>query len=139
MGLKGGPELRARLKAIGQAFKPLGRDWADDTVDRLARATPRRTGATARSYRRRNSSAKRATVVGSHVAYFIDAGQREHAEAPRRTHALRFEGRAGIKFSKRVQHPRVAPRPFRARAATEALNENSPLKAVVKEWNEAAR
>ena len=30
MSLKGGAELRSRLKAIKQTFKPYGKEWAED-------------------------------------------------------------------------------------------------------------
>lgn len=138
--LKGGPELKARLRAVGQAFKPLGKEWGTDTAERLARYTPRVTGKTARSYRVRNASTRKATVVGSFVALILSAGQKEHAEAPRTKHALRFYDKGGRpQFSKRVTHPRVAGLNFRGRAAHEALEANSPLEAVIKSWNEAAK
>jgi len=138
--LKGAPELKARLRAIGQAFKPLGREWGNDATQRLVRYTPRKTGRTAASYRVRNASTRRATVVGSFVAVILDVGQKEHAITPRNAHALRFLDSGGRpQFTKRATHPRVAPLGFRGRAAREALHENSPLEAVIKQWNEAAR
>lgn len=138
MSLKGGAELRARLRAIGQSFKPLGKDWADDAVRIMRSSVPVKTGRLQRSIRRRNASAKKATVVAHFSAYFIDAGTKEHAEAPKNAKALRWSDGGNIRFAKKVQHPRTAAKPFRARAANEALQKNSPLKHVLDSWNNAA-
>jgi hypothetical protein len=149
VALKGSPELRARLRAIGQTFKPVGKAWAETTRDELRHRTPRRTGATAASYRVRNASQRKATVVGSFVANILDSGAKAHDEKPRKARALRFEARAqgpGLTafgasrtiFAKRVHHPRLKGRPFKQAAAREGLRKNPMAEELVRQWNSAA-
>jgi hypothetical protein len=138
VALKGSPELRARLKAIRQTFKPVGRAWAETTRDELARRTPRKTGKTAASYRVRNATQRKATVVGSFVANFIDAGTKAHDEVPRHAKALRFTEANRTIFSKKVHHPRVGARPFKRAAAQEGLRRNPMAAVLIKQWNDAA-
>ena len=140
MALKGGRELRARLKAISQSFKPIGRTWADDTV-RLARPrVPRRTGRLRQSIRRKNASQKRATVVAHYTAYFVDKGPKPHSiKARRGRRQLIFEGRGGDTiFAPKVRHRGYAGRPFRREAALEALKRNPAAEEIIRAWNEAA-
>jgi hypothetical protein len=139
MSLKGGRELRARLKALKTAFKPLGRDWADDYVKLARPQIPVKTGKTRQSLRRRNASQRKATVVGSQVAYFIDAGAKAHVIRPKRGGGLIFEAGGRTIFAKKVNHPGHRARPFRKRVALEALRRNPLADAVVKSWNEAAK
>lgn len=140
MSLKGGTELRRRLRALKLAFKPLGRAWADDFVTLARPQIPAKSGKTRRSVRRRNATQKRATVVASYVAGIIDTGAKPHAIKARRANGLVFEGRGGRTiFAKKVNHPGVRAKPFRKRTALEALRRNPMAEAVVKAWNEAAR
>ena len=139
MALKGGRELRARLNALSTAFKPIGRNWADDTV-RLARPrVPVRTGRLRQSIRRRNASKKRATVVAHYTAFFVDAGPKPHVIRAKKGRFLAFEGRGGNTiFAPRVRHRGYRGRPFRRRAAIEALKRNPMAEEVIRAWNEAA-
>ena len=139
MALKGGRELRARLKAIGQSFKPIGRQWADDTV-RLARPrVPVRTGRLRQSIRRRNASTRRATVVAHYTAFFVDKGTKPHDIKRRRAKGLVFEGRGGRTiFASKVHHRGYAGKPFRERAAREALDRNPAAEEIIRAWNRAA-
>jgi len=136
--LKGGPQLRARLRAIGQSFKPLGKDWADEAAQLMRARVPVKTGRLQRSIRRRNASAKKATVVAHYSAYFVDAGTKAHDVEPKKATTLRWNDGGNIRFAKKVHIPRVGPRPFRAQAAREALQRNDPLKNVIEAWNHAA-
>ena len=139
MALRGTPELRARLRAIRQTFKPVGKAWAETTRDELRRRTPRRTGLTANSYRVRNATQRKATVAGSFVANFIDAGTREHTIKPKRVTRLKFQGSEGRTiFAKKVHHPRVNARPFKKDAAMEGLRQNPMAVELIKLWNSAA-
>ena len=138
MALKGSPELRARLRALKVAFKPLGKSWAEDTRDEARRRIKKRTGKTAASIRVRNASQRKATVVGSFVANFIDAGTQEHDERPKKAKALRFQAQGRTIFSKKVHHPRTAAHPFKRAAALEGLRKNPLAQRVVDEWNRAA-
>jgi hypothetical protein len=138
VALKGSRELRARLKALGQVFKPLGRDWADTTVRLMRPMVPVQTGRLRRTIRRRNASAKRATVVAHYTAYFVDKGPRAHAIRPKRARMLRFQAEGRTVFAKAVHHRGYRGRPFRARAAREGLRRNPPAQALIEAWNEAA-
>ncbi len=138
MKLQGGPELRARLKAIKLAFKPLGRDWADETA-RLARAAvPVRTGRLQRSIRRKNATQTRATVVSHFTGIFIEKGTKAHDEVPRKGSALIFQAGGQTIFAKKVHKPRTPAKPFAAPAAHEALRRNPMAEQVIREWNNAA-
>ena len=88
MSLKGAPELRARLRAIKLAFKPIGKSWATDTAAYAKGHVPRRTGRLQQSIRVRNASQKRATVVGHFSANFVDAGTKAHDETPKKKQTL---------------------------------------------------
>jgi hypothetical protein len=124
MSIKGTAELKARLRAIRVVFKPIGRDWADETVILARAAVPKKTGRLQRSIRRQSATMQRAKVVAHYTQYFVDAGTKAHFE-PRHNY-----------FSK-VQHPRVRARPFRARVAREALRRKPMAEQVIRAWNDA--
>lgn len=138
MALKGSPELRARLRSLKLAFKPLGKAWGVDATGELKRRVPRKTGATAASFRVRNNTQRKTTVVGSFIANFIDAGTKEHDIVPRKASTLRFTSNGRTIFSKKVHKPRQAARPFKRAAALEALRRNPMAQAVIDQWNRAA-
>ena len=139
MALKGGRELRARLKAISQSFKPIGKKWADDTARIAKPRVPVRSGRLRQSIRRRNASQKRATVVAHYTAYFVDKGPKPHDIKARRGRLLVFEGRGGNTiFAPKVRHRGYAGRPFRDRAAKEALARNPAAEEIIRAWNAAA-
>ena len=139
MSLTGQREFKARLRAIKLAFKPAGRAWGDDAVKELRARTPRKTGKTANSYRIRNNTQRKTTVVGSFVANFLDAGTKEHAEVPKRAKALVFEAGGRTIFAKKVHKPRTAGHHFKRAAAMKALENNPVTVEVVRQWNEAVR
>jgi hypothetical protein len=135
--LRGGKELRARLKAISLSFKPAGKAWADETA-RQARPRVRvRTGRLRKSFRRRNATQKRATVVGHFTAYFIDAGVKPHTITAKRR-PLVFEAGGRTIFARKVHHRGFRARPFRQRAAEEGLRREPMAKHVIEQWNKAA-
>lgn len=138
MALKGGPELKARLKAAGQMFKPYGRTWADATADEAKRMVPVDTGRLRQSLRRRNATARRATVVGAYWANFVDAGSKAHEIKARRKPRLIFETGGQTIFAKRVHKARIAARPFKRRAAMEALRKHPMKQELIEQWNRAA-
>ncbi len=139
MSLKGSPELRARLKALRVTFKPLGKAWAEDTRDAAKRRVRKRTGKTAASFRVRNATQRRATVVGDFVANFIDAGTKAHDEVPKNAQALRYGSQGNTRFARKVHKPRTAAHPFKRASALEGLEKNPMAEAVIRQWNEAAR
>lgn len=139
MKIQGGRELKARLRAISQSFKPIGRDWADDTAKLAKSRVPVRTGRLRQSIRRRSATQKRATVVAHYTAFFVDKGPKAHTIRARKARFLVFEGRGGHTiFAPKVLHRGYRGRPFRERAALEALRRNPMAEEVIKAWNEAA-
>jgi len=138
MSLQGGPQLRARLKAIKQSFKPVGKAWADETVRQMRPRVPVQTGRLRRSFRVRNASQKRATVVGHFTAYFIDKGPKPHVITAKRAGNLVFQAQGRTIFARKVHHRGYRARPFRQRAAEEALRKNPMAAEVIRQWNAAA-
>lgn len=128
--VRGGPELRARIKAISGVFKPYARKWANEAVvvgKPIAR-TPTSTGATAASIRVKSVTQFKAVVGGKFTAYFIDAGAKYPSRSRKRRNTI-FHPKSGF---------RMKPRPFRARMAQEALRRIPPRDEVIRAWNEAA-
>lgn len=139
MALRGGKELRRRLRAIRTVFKPVGRGWAEDTV-RLASAKVRtRTGKTKRSIRVKNASMRKAAVEAKHGARFLEAGAAPHALEPRKFTAMKFIPKSGgVRFTKRARHPGMRPQPFLRDAARQALERNPMAEELIRLWNQAA-
>lgn len=150
MALKGSRELRARMRAIRQTFKPIGKNWAEDTRDYARAHVPVRTGRLKASIRVRNASQRRATVVGHFSASFVDKGTKAHAEKAKRRAVMRYgvskqgpsfgaftPGEFTV-FSKKVNHPRTKARPFKVAAAREGLRKNPMAVELIKQWNSAA-
>lgn len=136
--LVGGEALKRRLKAVRLSFKPIGRKWADTTVDEAKPRIPVKTGATRRSVIRKSATQRKAVVGARYVAYFIDAGSKAHTIMPKGSGSLIFKGRHGTVFSKKVNHPRIAARPFRAKAAHESLRKHPMSDTLIGAWNDAA-
>lgn len=136
--LKGGPQLKARLRAIKESFKPIGREWADTTAKLARDKVPVRTGRLRKSIRRKNASQRRATVVAHFTAFFIDPGTKAHDIKARRAGSLVFEGRGGTIFAKKVHKRAYKGKPFRKEAAREALRRNPMAEELIKQWNRAA-
>lgn len=136
--IKGTAQFRARLKAAGQMFKPYGREWADEYVNVARPLVPAVTGKTRMSIRRRNASAKRATVVALFTAIFIDEGTRRHTIVPRKAKGLYFTDGGRTVFAKKVDHPATKAHPFRERAMAESIRRKPMAERLIKEWNSAA-
>jgi len=136
--LKGGDELRRRIKAMGLVFKPLGRKWGDRTVQRFRPAVPQRTGATRASFRVGSATARRATVRGSFVAFFIDKGPKAHVITPKAHRFLAFQVNGQPVFARQVHHRGYRGRPFRHRQALEALDDIDMAGLLTEAWNRAA-
>lgn len=136
--LKGTPELRRRLRAIQQVFKPAGRDWAEETARVAKTMVPVDTGKTRSSIRRRNASMKKATVVGHYAVNFIDAGSKAHDIQAKRGKAMKFSDGGHAVFRRKVHKQRIEARPFKLRAKEEGLRRIELAADVVRLWNEAA-
>ena len=138
MALKGRKELNARLQAVRQSFKPIGRKWADDYV-RLGRPRiPVATGKTRRSLRRRHANMKRATVAASYVTNFIDAGVKPHRITAKTGGSLAFKANGRTVFARSVFHRGHRARPFKKRTADEAMRRTPMAHTLIDEWNRAA-
>lgn len=137
-GLKGSPELRRRLEAIKQVFKPVARKWGRaDVLENRARV-PVRTGRLRKSFRVTSVSSKKVRVGGHFSAYFVDKGPVPHAIMPKGRGSLVFQGRNGTVFARKVNHRGYRGRPFRVRAAQEALRKTPAAQEVIDLWNKAA-
>lgn len=135
--LHGAKELRARFKALRQVFKPIGRDWADRTVQTAKGRVRVKTGKTKASIRRKHATQRKAAVVASHGARFLDVGTAAHDMRPRKFSAMKFEhSRNGRPvFTKRVRHPGSKAQPFLRVSARDELHSDSNINNVIKAWN----
>src|SRR5688500_8141465 len=104
MALQGARQLRARLKAIRTVFKPVGRNWADETARRAKAYVPKRSGKTAASIRRKNASQKKATVQAVYTARIVMKGSKPHAIKPKKMQAMKFSAGGAPVFAKKVNH-----------------------------------
>lgn len=138
MSLKGKREMNQRLRALRLSFKLISRDWADDYVVLAKPQIPVRTGKTRRSVRRKSATQRRATVVGSFINYFIDAGPKPHDIKAKKAPRLIFQGRHGTVFARQVHHRGYRGRPFRQRTAIAAMKRNPMAKTVIDQYNRAA-
>ena len=136
--LQGSSQLKARLTAIKQSFKPIGRQWSDTTAQLIKPQVPERTGKGRRSVRRKNASMKRATVSAIYYVGILDKGAKAHTIEPRKASSLKFQAGGRTVFSKRVHKPATRGRRFAIRAANESLRRNPMAETLIKEWNSAA-
>lgn len=152
--LKGAPELRKRLKAISatKVFTPLGKAWADEAVslgrNRVSSYSMPFSGRDPRyrlipSIRRKTANQRRAVVVASYHAYFVDAGTQGGGVSSRANRArksgLGAVAKRTIFAPKRVKSHRGYPaRPFRAYMAQEALRRHPMADELIAAWNAAA-
>jgi hypothetical protein len=136
--LKGDKELKARLKAIGQVFKPVARQWAAKDRDLMRPMVPVQTGRLRKSFRVSSVSAKRARVLGHYTAYFVDAGPKAHVITAKRHPFMVFKAGNKTIFARKVHHRGYRARPFRQRAADEALRLTPAAQDVIDLWNRAA-
>lgn len=133
--LKGAPELKARLGKVKLAFKPLGRTWADKTATNARNRVGRKTGRLAQSFRRTSATQRRATVGGHFTANFEDAGAKPHDITAKPGKSLIFQGNSGTVFARKVHHRGRKARPFKVRAAHDALDATPMAAILIDEWN----
>jgi hypothetical protein len=136
--LKGGDDLRRRIKAIRLAFKPIGAEWATTTAGIMRPAVPNRTGRLRKSFRKRNATQKRAVVGGHYTAYFVDAGPKAHDIVPKGAKRLVFPIGGRTIYSRKVHHRGYRARPFRARSAREGYRRTPKVAEIINQWNRAA-
>ena len=138
MSLQGGNALRARLAAIKESWKPIARKWGRDDVLEMRNRVPVKTGKLRRSFRVTSVSGKKVRVGGFYTAYFVDAGPKPHVIAPKGRGFLVFKANGRTIFARKVNHRGYRARPFRQRAAEEALRKNPMAQTVIDQWNRAA-
>ena len=89
-------------------------------------------------FRVRNSTQRKAVVVGHYSANFVDAGTKEHDERPRHGRAMVFRSKGNTIFAKKVHKRAHGPHRFKRLAAEEALRRHPMAVELVRQWNEAA-
>lgn len=137
MRLRGARELRARFKALRQVFKPLGRDWADRTVQTAKGRVRVKSGKTKASIRRKSAQQRKASVVASRGARFLDRGTVPHNIKAKRFAAMSFaHSRTGQPvFTKSVRHPGGKAYPFLRVSARDELHSDDNINHVIRAWN----
>lgn len=138
--LEGVPQLKARMNRLREVFKPVGRSWADKTVTNAQhRLQPhKKTGRLYESVRRTSATKRRATVGAHFTSNFEDAGAVPHDITKKGGGFLVFPGRAGTVFARQVHHRGRKARPFKVRAAQEALADTPLEQILIDEWNAGA-
>ncbi len=136
--LKGSRELRARLAAIKETWKPIAKTWGKADVQEMRTRVPVRTGKLRRSFRVTSATGKRVRVGGFYTAYFVDSGPKPHVIKAKGKGRLIFQAGGRTIFTRAVHHRGYRARPFRKRAAEEALRKNPMAQTVIDEWNRAA-
>ncbi len=136
--LKGSKELQARLRAIKETWKPIARKWAKTDVEEMRTRVPVRTGRLRGSFRVTSVSRKRVRVGGHFTGYFVDAGPRPHEIKARNGGFLIFKAGGNTIFARKVHSRGYRARPFRQRAAVEALRKTPQAAELIKLWNNAA-
>lgn len=139
MKLKGARELRARLKALKLAFKPIGRKWGRAAIDAGRPMVPVKTGRLRKSMRITSATQKKTRVGAHYTAYFVDAGVKPHMIKSKSGEFLGpFRGRGGTIFARAVHHRGYRARPFRRRMAEEGLRKTPMAQELIDQWNAAA-
>lgn len=136
--LKGASELRARLKALKLAFKPVGRDWADTTAQVMRSIAPAATGKGRQTIKRKNATQRRATVAAIYYMGIVDKGSKAHTITARRGKTLAFQVGGRTVFAKKVHQRGLRGRQFAIRAAREGLRRHPMAASLIAEWNRAA-
>lgn len=137
--LKGSRELRARLKAVRESFKPMGREWAEETRDNARQLTRshRRSGKLDRSFRVR-ASLRKAGVYSRFTGVFLNSGTTPHVIRARRSPSLIFTAGGRTIFAKRVAHRGQPATRFAWKAARAAFREHTLRDTLITAWNRAA-
>lgn len=140
MKLHGAKELRARFKALRQVFKPIGKDWADRTVEQAKSRVRVVSGETKRSIRRKSATQKRAIVSASYGGRFLDQGTKAHPIRARRFPAMSFaHSKTGQPvFAKKVRHPGGKAYPFLRVSARAELDSDKNIDHIYRAWNSVA-
>ena len=137
--LQGAPQLKARLRAVRESFKPMGRDWADDTARISNQTAPKgATGRLSRSHKRKSATLRKATVVAIFYGLFVNAGTRAHEIRARNAPSLVFQASGRTIFAKKVAHRGIRGVRYVDKAAHRALERRVSRQALIDAWNRAA-
>jgi len=146
VSLKGGPEARARARAIKGIFKHVAQDWVDAATPAARTIYPRRTGALAASIRKMNVSQKKASIKGNYYGAILSAGAKAHTIEAGKTATKTRKGAKVLKFNqggqtffrKKVHHRGLPSRDYRRRTQKTALERVPFAKRLYDLWNKAA-
>ena len=156
--LQGTAELRARLRALSHAVKPIGDKWAIEAAKRARSYAPRRTGLLkasihAEGARQSFRGLLQARVVGMYYGgAMMQKGSKAHDEPKSRFtktgkvrknwggtgKVLKFESGGQTIFRRKVHHRGTRPNTYALRALRAALDRNAGLEELIKLWNNAA-
>ncbi len=136
--LTGAKQLRSRLTAIKTVWKPVARKWGKSDVEEMRTRVPVKTGRLRRSFRVTSVSGKKVRVGGHFTAYFVDAGPKPHDITAKRGKDLIFKVDGRTIFARKVHSRGYRARPFRQKAAEEALRRNPMAQELIELWNKAA-
>ena len=81
---------------------------------------------------------KKATVSAHYTATFVDGGTKAHDITAKTGGTLAFTGSNGPVFARKVHHRGARAKPFKQRAAREALRRNPMAQELIDLWNKAA-
>ena len=136
--LVGANELKARLRSMGQSFKPMGKDWANTTARTAAGSAPRgRTGKLRGSFKVRTATARRAIVDAIWYAKFTNKGTRPHTITAKGA-GLIFNDGGNTIFTKKVRHPGTRGTGYVNKAAHKGLRDHVSRQALIDAWNRGA-
>lgn len=144
--LKGADDLKRALKAAAQAWRPMGKRWADEAIKVGQPMVPVRSSAMRagdghepgrlRASFERNTPRGRTAVVRAHyTAFFIDAGVKPHSMRSRKSRPTSSAGRTIFSSFARKDHPGYKARPFRQHMADEGLRRAPLGDAIIDAWN----
>lgn len=137
VSIAGIPGLQRRLKAISD-FSDDMRELGLIAVGEEKRLAAVKTGNMRRQIHIGKITAKSVeTVAGANYSGAVEFGTRPHEIRPRNKKALRFKGRGGITFAKRIHHPGTRAQPFMVPGAERAI-ERYRFSRVIDRWNRAA-
>lgn len=151
--VSGGPQLMARLHAIGKSTEEIVREVGLGTVREAKLVVPRRTGNLGRTIRLGAVSSTSVEVRAggqNNVGYAaaVEFGTKPHDIVPRRAKALAWggartlggrvkAGSAPTHFAKRVHHPGTKAEPYLFPSFRKVLSAIG-LDKMIERWNEAA-
>ena len=137
MALVGGDQLRARFRAIADAFRDVGKDWAEAATEESRRDVGG-SGRVAATIRPGVVDLRKAEVLSSAPAAWMDQGTTPHSEPHRKPGPMRFVRGGQVIWARKVSHPGQRGTGFALKAGRAALDKVDLLGKIVERWNRAA-